>query len=857
MANKKKRPTGVSPREMAAVMFTDVRGYSSLAQRDESLALQLLELKRKLAEPLFVQYHGRVVKTIGDAFKLEFRSALDAVRCATELQKRLQKHNRSAPEKERLLVRIGVHLGDVIRKGEDLLGDTVNIAARVEPQAEPGGVAFTQAVYDQIKGKFDLPLTSLGNFELKGIETPMPLYAVQFPWSAPTGSSLFARLKQHHMFRVASWYATAAYVLVLVANAVFPDIGLTREDVRYVIAVLVLGFPLALIFGWMFIPPSKEDPAHFSRWKRMRWRLGSVTAVGIIIFVAVSGAYLWKLNAQHLSQVPASDEPGVQVVAVLPLDKTGLVDEAIVGMIQQKLEDALSGIGNVRIVSHNGFPTFTGSDRLHQLAKATGATLVVQGTIQHGGAGAHYVIHMEIVSSKDDQPLYQATEEYASSASFQDMAQQLSTSIDGPVRFLTEGDNWIARGFPTTRNPRAFQLLRRAIVVFNYGGDDFINLAQEAVDLDPNFAQAHAYLGFFIFISGGSSTQQQALNEIERAETLAPDLPEAKFARAQLKFFSNDPEAALPLLESVETPLQENFWQVWIHGVVLYTLGRWDDSVTQIRKAMAIDPLNFRPPIRLFNIAYARRDYEEAASELADYGKRYPLQGLTRIYKAQVEFARDGEVDKLAQIVDGDWSAYLSPSPLLLLPRRIEVAQLRGQHAEVIRLMKDWPHESLWGSQLGTIVHRQLWVDTLTAESLRLQERDTEARSYVSLNLPRIQQETSESSLQQTVRIAMLEAFAGDDVSAKRSLAPLLTRLAKPPAQWSHDEAALSDDVAVVLAWSGDRAAAIKVLSDSLTAVFGAHASIVAHDPVWRPLYKEPAFIALLAAHGQKLAYAK
>src|SRR5579864_1374047 len=80
------------------------------------------------------------------------------------------------------------------------------------------------------------------------------------------------RLKRHHMFRVASWYATAAYVLILVANAVFPDIGLTRGEVRYLIAGLALGFPIALVIGWTFVPPSQDEPEKLSEWQRARWR---------------------------------------------------------------------------------------------------------------------------------------------------------------------------------------------------------------------------------------------------------------------------------------------------------------------------------------------------------------------------------------------------------------------------------------------------------------------------------------------------------------------------------------------------------------------------------------------------------
>lgn len=169
-------------REMVAVMFTDVSGYSALAQHNEALALRLLEIKRTIADPVIAEYHGHLIKTIGDALMVEFKSALDAVRCAAALQQRLYEHNLVVPAEQQISVRIGVHMGDVVRKDGDIFGDTVNIAARVEPQAPPGGIAVTHAVYEQIRTKFELPLSGLGSFHLKGIEGGTVLYAVVLPW---------------------------------------------------------------------------------------------------------------------------------------------------------------------------------------------------------------------------------------------------------------------------------------------------------------------------------------------------------------------------------------------------------------------------------------------------------------------------------------------------------------------------------------------------------------------------------------------------------------------------------------------------------------------------------------------------
>jgi adenylate cyclase len=174
------------PRRLAAIMFTDIAGYTAMTQADEKGALRLLHDQERLLRPLLEKHRGRRVKSMGDGLLLEFPNALDAIECGVEFQRLAHEHN-AAPDARPINVRIGIHLGDVQREGTDILGDSVNIASRIEPLAEPGGVCLSAQVFDQVHNKVACPLEKLGSKTLKGVREPIDVYRVVLPWGEPEG----------------------------------------------------------------------------------------------------------------------------------------------------------------------------------------------------------------------------------------------------------------------------------------------------------------------------------------------------------------------------------------------------------------------------------------------------------------------------------------------------------------------------------------------------------------------------------------------------------------------------------------------------------------------------------------------
>src|ERR1700758_5552101 len=162
-------------RKLAAIMFTDMVGYGALSQRDDKLALELLEEHRELLRKIFPRFHGTEIKTIGDAFLVEFQSALEAAQCAIEIQRTLAHRNADAPADRQIELKIGIHIGDVVHRAGDVYGDGVNIASRIEPLAGAGGICVSMDVERQIRNSLGAGFEKVGATELKNISVPMEL----------------------------------------------------------------------------------------------------------------------------------------------------------------------------------------------------------------------------------------------------------------------------------------------------------------------------------------------------------------------------------------------------------------------------------------------------------------------------------------------------------------------------------------------------------------------------------------------------------------------------------------------------------------------------------------------------------
>jgi class 3 adenylate cyclase len=265
-------------RRLAALMFTDMVGYSAMAFRDERVARELVAEQRQIVREQLIKYHGREHQTTGDGFFIEFSSAVDAVQCAVMIQMALEDRDRHSPSDRQLKIRIGIHLGDIVESGPDLYGNNVNLAARIEPLAPAGGVCITSHVYEQVYNKLPaIEFRKVGKRQLKNIESGAQIFRVVMPWEksknygSPVSQVLKKNLPSWNTRFVATLFTVVVGLLLWVFNGVLD--GASSLKPKREPASIITEEPapkMDLAKGWTY--KTSDDPSWKEFDTRSSWR---------------------------------------------------------------------------------------------------------------------------------------------------------------------------------------------------------------------------------------------------------------------------------------------------------------------------------------------------------------------------------------------------------------------------------------------------------------------------------------------------------------------------------------------------------------------------------------------------------
>jgi TolB-like protein/class 3 adenylate cyclase/Flp pilus assembly protein TadD len=624
-------PENAEQRKLAAIMFTDMVGYSALSQRDDKLALELLEEHRQLFREIFPRFHGTEIKTIGDAFLVEFNSALEAAQCAIEIQRALAKRNADVPPDRRIEVKIGIHIGDVVHRGGDVYGDGVNIASRIEPLAGAGGICVSMDVERQIRNAVETRFEKLAPTELKNISVAMELFRIVLPWEVPSRSAA----KSERRPRLRIWAAAAA------------------------------ALALAIGLGWWWSTLARKNPASVSS-NVASGQPNNIpqNSVAVLAFANLSddkGSEYFSDGISEELLTVLQKIPGLRVAA-----RTSSFSfkgkNATAQEIGQKLGVTNLVEGSVRKAGE----TVRIAARL---TKTTSGDEIWSENYTRNLKDV-FAVQTELAETIVGQLRGQLTGAGDSKAK-EVIQEQVQMAEKGGTKNVEAHQSYLQGRFYYDRNSE--KSAGEALVAY-----------QRAVELDPNFALAWAGLAeahvWECFFSGELDRTAfdkhlaDARDAAARALSIEPNLPEALGVRAKMQLgFDFDWKGGAETLRTALAFAPTNVGLLISAGNLALAQGDADRATILFRQAVTLDPVNPAARANLASNLANTRYFAEAEAEYPRVVELNPAQpyahaGLGLSYLLQGKFE---EAVTEARKDAAEWARLSIVAPALWSQKRI------------------------------------------------------------------------------------------------------------------------------------------------------------------------------------------
>jgi len=542
-------------RRLAAILAADAVGYSRLMSEDEEATLSMLNAYRGIVDGAIESHRGRIFGSAGDSVVAEFVSPVEAVRCAVEIQRGLRERNADVPEDRRMHFRIGVNLGDVMAEADNLLGEGVNIAARLEGLADPGGICVSRAVHDQVQDKLDLAFDDLGEIEVKNIARPVRVYRVGSEAEAEGKPSPAGSRKKPVLFRMAALVAAAL---------VIAGVG---------------GFGL---WQWMTAP---EQTA-------------KAPSDGVADVLAMpTGPSIVVLPFDNMSDNPEQE-----------FFSDGITEEIIT---------ALSRFSQLHVLARN--TAFQYKDQavdIGTLARETGVEYVLEGSVRR--AADTIRVTAQLVEARSGVHLWAETYEREITPAIifavqDDIATKVAAAVAPAYGGAISNTRLQAVNGKPPESLSSYECVLETMGIWRGQAAALVTRSRDclalAVKRDPGYADAWAMLarvylyqrwyGWGLEPPESNDLQQRAylaqrgLAAAQKAVNLAPDsalanmsLSMAYWAAGELDKFQAQAERALALNANDPNTLGPT-------GVYLAFSGWWDDGVAMVRKAIALAPKSY------------------------------------------------------------------------------------------------------------------------------------------------------------------------------------------------------------------------------------------------------------------------
>ena len=598
-------------RKLAAVFSADVAGYSRLMGEDEAATLMTLEAYKQVLFVLITQHRGRVVASPGDNVLAEFASVVDAVQCGVAVQKEIETRNTELPENRRMRFRIGINLGDVIEEADSIYGDGVNIAARLESLADPGGICVSKTAFEHIEAKLPFGYEFLGEQTVKNIAKPVGTYRVLME----------------------------PRVTVKAQAGAQPKVGARRRPLLVaLLGVLVLMVGAAVF--WYSSRPSARPPVEKASTDKMAFPLPDKPSIAVMPFVNMTGDQSQDFFCDGLSE---------------------------------SLIMALSKVPQLFVIARESTFSYKGKGaRISQVSEELGVQYVLEGSVQR--AGDRVRITAQLIDALKGHHLWSERYDRSMKDLF-DLQDEITMKILTELRVtITAGQAAHISAKGTTNLPAYLKVLE-ADGYRNQNNKEAnavaIRLSQEAVELDPNYPTPHRILAIALLndvLFGASKTPEETLSKAmkaaekaveldqagagdyailsnvflwmrqhdkaieaaERAVALDPNSPGGLFALAMCLNYSFRSDEALPLLRQAVrlNPFRTGYYHHL--GIACRETGKYEEGIAVLKKSLQLAPNDVITRVVLVSLyMYAGRE-DEARAAVAEIQRIDPNLSVAR-----------------------------------------------------------------------------------------------------------------------------------------------------------------------------------------------------------------------------------
>jgi adenylate cyclase len=558
-------------RKLAAILCADVKGYSRLMGEDEEATIRTLTAYREVMANLIRKHGGRVVDSPGDNVLAEFKSVVDAVRCAVEIQEELKARNAELPENRKMEFRIGVNLGDVIEEGERIYGDGVNIAARVEGLAEGGGISISGTVHDHIENKLALGYESLGEHTVKNIKKPVRVYRVLME---PEATAPGVSEEKKAGLRRWQWAALG------------------------IVAGLVVGAGALAIWNFYLRPSPPPE----------------------------------KVSSDKIQTLELPEKPSIAVLPFTNMSDDPEQEYFSDGITEDLITD-LSKISGLFVIARNSVFIYKGKAvKIAEVGRELGVRYILEGSVRK--ADNRVRITAQLVDTTTEGHLWaeRYDRDLKDIFALQDeVAQKIVAAL--AVKLTEDEQKRLVRKY--TDNMEAYDALLQGLEYKNHYTKEANLKARQmferAIDLDPEFALAYALLGlthaqeWSLGWSQDPQSLEQAFELAQRAIALYDSLPLGHYVLGEVYLWRKQHEQAIAELEKAIALSPNDADGIAGLGDILNWAGRPEEAIGLVTEAMRLNPMY--PAWYLWNLGHAyflTGRYEEAIETLKRVLDRNP-----------------------------------------------------------------------------------------------------------------------------------------------------------------------------------------------------------------------------------------